>query len=174
MALDRNIGLAGVHAGPAARKPADFVAHRILNSERYEIETGKRTLDGRDIYPDGATRIKPRSPRQGVGGSIDVVFIAVRGASHLPQNPARNAAFQIHPVGEPEITAELDAAADDMNLFRLELPQLLGQDLLETARTRSKESFHARCAAPDLGSSCSSRSNRSSGSNSQKRFETLD
>src|SRR5262245_26520552 len=121
MALNRNIRLAGIHAGLASREAADFVAQRILNFERYEIETGKRTPDGRDIYPDGPTGIKPCSPRQGVGGSIDVVFIAVRGAGHLPQNPARNAAFQIDLVGEPEITGELDAAADDMNLFRLEV-----------------------------------------------------
>src|SRR5262245_49787739 len=122
MAVDRNIGLAGIHAGPLARQSANFVAHRVLNSERHEIETGKRTLDRGDIYPDGTTRIKPLGPRQGVGGSVDIVFVAVRDAGHLPQNAAGDAAFKIGPVAEPEITAELDAAANDVNPFRLELP----------------------------------------------------
>src|SRR5262245_5431141 len=100
MALNRNIGLAGIHAGPASRQPADFVAHRVLNFERHEIETGKRTLDRGDIYPNGATRIKPFSPRQSVGDSVDFVFIAVRGARHLPQNAASDAAFKLGPVAE--------------------------------------------------------------------------
>src|SRR5215813_420616 len=121
MAVDRNIGLAGIHAGPLARQSANFVAHRVLNFERYEIETGKRTLDCGDIYPDRATGIKPLSPRQGISNSVDIVFVAVAVAGHLPQNAASDAAFKIDPVGEPEIAAELDATADGMNPFRLEL-----------------------------------------------------
>src|SRR5215475_16088235 len=104
MTVDRNIGLAGIHAGPAARQSADFVAHRVLNSERYEIETGKRTLDRGEIYPDGATRIKPLGPRQDVGGSVDIVFVAVAVVAYLPQNAASDAAFKIDLVGEPELT----------------------------------------------------------------------
>ena len=119
MALNRNIGLAGIHARAASREPADFVAHRVLDFERHEIETGKRTLDRGDIYPDGATWIKPLSPRRGVSDSVDIVFGTVAIAGYLPQNAASDAAFKIDPVGEPELTAELDAAANDMNPFRL-------------------------------------------------------
>src|SRR5215475_13425197 len=107
MALNRNIGLAGIHAGPATREPADFVAHRVLYSERHEIETGKRTLNRGEIYPDGATGIKPLRPRQSVSDSVDIVFGTVTVAGDLPQNAASDAAFKIDPVGEPEITAEL-------------------------------------------------------------------
>src|SRR4029450_6235705 len=120
MALDRDIGLAGIHARAAARDPADFVAHRVLNFKSHELETGKRTLDCGDIDPDGASRIKPIGPSQGVSGSIDNVFGAGKGGSRLPENAAGDPAFKIDPVGEPEITAELDATTDDMNLFRFE------------------------------------------------------
>ena len=121
MALDRDIGLAGIHARAAALDSADFVAHRVLNSKRDEIETGKRTLNCGDIDPNGASRIKPIGPRQGVSRSIDIVFVAVTAGCRLPENAAGDPAFKIDPLGEPEITAELDTTADDMNLFRFEL-----------------------------------------------------
>ena len=46
MALDVYIRLVGIHAGTAARKPANFIAHRILNFEGDETETLERALDG--------------------------------------------------------------------------------------------------------------------------------
>src|SRR5262245_405636 len=144
MALDRDIGLAGIHARAAARDPADFVAHRVLNFKSHELETGKRTFDCGNIDPDGASRIKPIGPRQGVSGSIDIVFVAVTAGCRLPENAAGDPAFKIDPVGEPKITAELDATTHDINLFRVELLQLFGQKQLETAGTGSKESFHRR------------------------------
>ena len=83
MALDRNIGLAGIHVGAAAREPADFVAHRVFNFKRDEIETGKRTLRRGDIDPDRANRIKPIGPWQRVSGAVDIVFVAVTAGCSL-------------------------------------------------------------------------------------------
>src|SRR4029434_193056 len=121
MAVARDMGWAGIHARAAARDPADFVAHRVLNFKSHELETGKRTLDCGDIDPDGASRIKPIGPGQGVSRSIDIVFVAVTTGCRLPEHASGAPAFKIDPVGEPEITAELDATTDDMNLFRFEL-----------------------------------------------------
>src|SRR6266478_2505675 len=122
MALDRNIRLMGIHARAAPREPADFVAYRVFNFKRDEIETGKRTLRCRHVDPDGANRIKPISPWQRVNSAIYIVFVAVTIGRYLPQNAAGDAAFEIDPVTEKEITAKLDSAADGVNLFRFELP----------------------------------------------------
>src|SRR6266481_2489350 len=108
MALDRNIRLAGIHARAAPREPADFVAYRVLNFERDEIEAGKRTLRCRDVDPDGASPVEPIGPWQRVNGAVDIVFVVVTIVCHLPQNAAGDAAFEIDPVAEGESTAELD------------------------------------------------------------------
>src|SRR5262245_60843933 len=121
MALDRDIGLAGIPARAAARDPADFVAHRGLTFKTHGLETGKGTRDCLVVDTGGASRIKPIGPRQGVSGSIDIVFVAVTARCRLPENAAGDPAFKIDPVGEPEITAKLDATTHDMNLFRLGL-----------------------------------------------------
>src|SRR5262245_35795535 len=105
---------------PDSRRSLSHTASLILSVTKLRLVSG--LLIAEISTPDGATWIKPRSPRQGVGSWVDIVFVAVRGAGHLPQNAAGDVAFKIGPVGEPEITGKLDATADDMNLFRLELP----------------------------------------------------
>src|SRR5918996_2201340 len=100
MALDRNIRLTGIHAGPAPRKSADFIAHRIFNFESDEIETGERTLRRRDIDPDGACRLEPIGPRQAIGGLINIVLRPITTNGHLPEDAAGDAGFEIGPVAE--------------------------------------------------------------------------
>jgi hypothetical protein len=59
------------------------------------------------------------------GESINIVFVSVRAPRNLPQNAARQAAFEINPVTERKIASELYAAADGMNLLGAEPEQFI-------------------------------------------------
>ena len=77
-----------------------------------------------------------------MGDAVNVVLAAVTSASHLPQNPAGDAAFEIGTLAQGKIAGELDAAADGVDLFGLERAQLIGKNQLEAARAGSKKLFH--------------------------------
>ena len=142
MTLDGDIGLPRVHTGTAARKPADLIAHRVFDLEGDEIETLERAPDGRDVDPYGVLRLKPFVPRQRVSGAVNIVLVAVAARCHLPQNPARHAAFQIGPVTQGKVTAELDSTPYGMNVFRFQLLQLFCQELFQAAGAGGKKLLH--------------------------------
>jgi len=142
IALDAYIGPPGVHAGTAARELAEFIAHRVLNFEGHKAETPERAPGGRDVDPYGESRLKPVVPLQRVSGAVNIVLAAVMVRRHLPQNAARDAAFQIGTVTQGKITAELDSTPYGMDVFRFQLLQLLCQELFQTARASGKEFFH--------------------------------
>jgi hypothetical protein len=61
-----------------------------------------------------------------VRGAVDIVLVLVSAAGHLPQDTAREAAFEIEPATEKNVADELHAAADRMNLLGFELAQFVG------------------------------------------------
>ena len=98
--------------GAAPRQLADFVAHRVFDLERDKIETRKRALGCRDIDTNGSTPHRTIRSRARRKRPINIVLPAKPARCHLPEHPAGDPAFEIDPVADQKIAAELHAAAN--------------------------------------------------------------
>ena len=139
--MDANVRQMRVDARAFAAEVAEFVAYRILDLERDEIQALQRTALGAYLDHDGAADIEPVEPGQGVCRLVYVFLAAVAVAADAPQYAAGDTAFQVDAVAQFEWSAETDAAVGGLQCACAERLQFGCKRGFQAARARGEKVF---------------------------------
>jgi len=141
--VDAHVGPLGVDIrAHAVGLVTEAVAHRILDLEGGEVQTGQRTVLRRHFHLDALLGREPDLPRHLTGGAVQVLLVAVVGVGQLHQHPLRQAAVQVQAHGVAPGGTRHDAATACQQVLAHqsgEVMNLRGQQVLHASGAGEKD-----------------------------------
>jgi hypothetical protein len=139
--MDAHRRIRGVDIRAASRDGPKMIADRILDPQRDELEASQRRALGRHVHPDRVVGREPFGPGDAVRKPVDVLLARIAAARQPPQNPCRQAAFQIDAITDGPVAGKAHATMDSFDGGGTELRKFLGKHRLEPSRAGAKEEF---------------------------------